>query len=107
MPLEKPPLSEDQIQLIKQWIDQGAVWEEHWSFVKPETPEIPSLSNNWVRNDIDKFVLDKLDQLDLPLKPNEEADQITLARRLSLDIVGLPPANLPLYNWKKVEISLT
>ena len=90
MPQDGDPLTEEQIDLIGHWIDQGAKWETHWAFVPPERPEIPEVDSDWVKNDIDAFVLEKLDQAGL--SPQPEADRETLIRRLSLDLVGLPPS---------------
>ena len=82
-------VSKKEIELLKQWIDQGAHYSEHWAFVKPQTPEIPAADKQWTKNSIDNFVYNKL--ASLKLKPNSEADKRTLLRRLSLDLTGLPP----------------
>jgi len=76
--------------LIRKWIAQGAPWEPHWAFIKPERPALPVVKNEkWVRNPVDRFVLARLEALGL--SPAPEADRRTLARRLSLDLTGLPP----------------
>ncbi len=83
-------LTPEQIQLIKTWIDQGAKWETHWSFTPPKQPELPPVQDkNWVRTPIDQFVLAKLEKEGL--KPSPEADKITLLRRVTFDLTGLPP----------------
>ena len=83
-------LTDKQVELIKQWIDQGAKWETQWSFVAPKRPPVPEVKNKaWVRNPIDNFVLARLDAEGL--KPSEEADRATLLRRVSFDLTGLPP----------------
>ena len=83
-------LSDAQITLVRRWIEQGATWSEHWAFVAPTRPEIPQVKNDrWVRNPIDAFVLARLEAQGLA--PSPEADRVTLLRRLSLDLVGLPP----------------
>lgn len=83
-------LTPEQIDKIRLWIEQGAVWEEHWAFASPTMPVIPEVSDpSWVRNPIDAFVLAKLDAAGL--KPAPEADRRTLARRAALDLTGLPP----------------
>jgi hypothetical protein len=83
-------LSQKQIDLIRRWIKQGAHWPEHWAFRAPTRPEIPPVKNQrWPRNPIDRFILARLDRE--MLRPSPEADKITLLRRLSLDLVGLPP----------------
>src|SRR5205085_12510491 len=72
------------------WIAQGAAWSEHWAFVAPVRPAPPAVDHSrWVRNAIDTFILARLDREGL--KPSPEADRITLLRRLSLDLIGLPP----------------
>jgi hypothetical protein len=84
-------LSAEEIQLLKRWIAQGAPYAEHWAFVKPKRPLVPRVKNTgWVRNPIDAFILARLEQEGL--KPSPEADRYTLIRRLSLDLIGLPPA---------------
>ncbi|MCC6369144.1 MAG: DUF1553 domain-containing protein [Bryobacterales bacterium] len=83
-------LTKEQVELIGKWIDQGAEWHTHWAYTAPVRPAIPEVSNKaWVRNPIDNFVLARLDKEGL--KPSPEADKVTLLRRLSLDLTGLPP----------------
>ena len=94
-------LADDQIATIKAWIDQGAQWPDnvgptvaaaktHWAFIPPVRPALPPIENTtWVRNPIDRFILARLEKENL--KPSPEADRITLLRRLSLDLTGLPP----------------
>jgi hypothetical protein len=83
-------LSAKQIGLIKEWIDGGAKWETHWSFVPPKRVAPPAVDTKaWVRNPIDSFVLAKLEQEHL--KPSIEADKTTLLRRVTFDLTGLPP----------------
>ena len=87
-PLEShKELSGEEIVLIEQWIREGAEWESHWAFEKPEKPPVPQLS--WGENEIDAFIYDSMREMGL--KPNLEADRPTLARRLALDLTGLPP----------------
>jgi hypothetical protein len=84
-------LTEDQIDLLKKWISQGAKYEKHWAFVPPKQSALPEIADKkWVRNEIDYFILNKLEQKGL--KPNEEADKERLLKRISLDITGLPPS---------------
>ena len=96
MPYKKPPLSDAQIALIGQWIDQGAPAPAdeqpernvHWAFLAPERIASPEVKNpKWVRNPIDRFILERLEKEGL--SPSPEADRITLIRRLSLDLLGL------------------
>jgi len=94
--LRMPPVSSGhnltpaQIELIKTWIDQGAKWETHWSFVAPERPPAPEVSNPaWAKTPLDRFVMAKLEKEGL--KPSPEADKATLLRRVTFDLTGLPP----------------
>ena len=102
MPYEKPPLKPAEISLIKEWIVQGGKFpadekvirgrrtSDHWAFQPIVRAKLPSVSNPaWVRNAIDAFVLSRLDRE--KLRPAAEADRVTLLRRLSLDLLGLPP----------------
>jgi len=83
-------VSKQQTELIRQWIEQGAVWSDHWAFVAPVRPAVPAVQNAaWVRNPIDAFILARLEKEGL--KPAAEADRVALLRRLSLDLTGLPP----------------
>ena len=90
MPLDHPPLADEEIKLIKKWLNDGATWETHWAYIKPDpalTP--PDVRSSWVRNGIDRFVLQKLKEEGL--SPAPEADRDVLIRRLSFDLTGLPP----------------
>ena len=83
-------LTDDEIELIRQWIKEGAKWVEHWSFLPPRRPALPKVGNTaWPRNGIDYFTLERLERESLT--PSREADQTTLLRRVSLDLTGLPP----------------
>jgi mono/diheme cytochrome c family protein len=84
-------LKPEQKELIRKWIEQGAPWEGHWSFIAPVRADPPTVKvTGWVRNPIDAFVLAKLEEKGL--KPAPEADKRTLIRRLSFDLRGLPPS---------------
>lgn len=88
---EHKDLKPAQIALIKAWIEQGAQWQPHWSFIPPQKAPLPEVKNKgWVRNSIDNFVLAKLEKEGL--SPAPEADAYNLARRVALDITGLPPS---------------
>ena len=107
MPSAGERLSAAEIDLLRAWIDQGAVWpkdssgdegvrqgtrpkSDHWSFQPITRPELPDLKNrNWARNPIDRFVAAKLEAEGV--KPSAAADKATLIRRASLDLTGLPP----------------
>lgn len=106
MPLDHPPLTPVQIQTLASWIDQGAKLpggetlaaassdpekQDHWAYNKPIRPAVPSVKEaTWVKNPIDAFLLARLEKEGI--KPSPEADRITLIRRLSFDLTGLPPS---------------
>jgi hypothetical protein len=90
-PESKKKLTDDQKQLLVRWIQEGAEYQPHWSLIKPTRPSVPKVGNTWwSRNPIDHFVAAKLEAAGLA--PAPEADRRTLARRLSLDLTGLPPS---------------
>lgn len=83
-------ISPAQREKLAEWIRQGAGWSTHWSFTPPVRPEVPRPANaDWVNNYVDAFVLARLEKEGL--KPSPQADKVTLLRRLSLDLTGLPP----------------
>jgi len=83
-------LTEYEKKLIEKWIEQGAEYKRHWSFIAPEKPALPEVKNEeWVRNPIDNFVLAKLEENGL--KPSPEADKAKLLRRVTFNLTGLPP----------------
>ena len=83
-------LSAEEIELLRQWIDQGAEWQQHWAYVPPVQHKRPEVKRqHWPRNWIDHFVLARLEKEGL--SPAVDADRVTLVRRLSFDILGLPP----------------
>ncbi len=84
------PLKPAQIESLKQWINAGAAWDEHWSLTPPRRPSAPQVSNTaWVKGEVDRYILARLD--DENFAPSPEADRVTLIRRLSFDLTGLPP----------------
>ena len=84
-------LSEREVNLLRTWIKAGAKVSQHWSYVPPVMPALPTVKNSaWSRNEIDRFILARLEREGLA--PSPEADRATLARRLSLDLTGLPPS---------------
>src|SRR6185437_7902795 len=96
MPFGMPALPQEQIDAIKSWIDHGAQWpdaiagDEHWAYIKPVKPALPEVKDKpWARNPIDNFVQARLEKEGL--HPSPEATKETLIRRLSLDLIGLPP----------------
>ena len=110
MPLDKDPLPDAQIAVLRHWIAQGAAWPgdaaapgdpsstqtaanttpEHWSYVAPHRPTPPAVkATDWVRTPIDQFILARLEKEGL--QPSHEASREALIRRVSLDLIGLPP----------------
>ncbi len=84
-------LSEHEVKIIEKWIKQGANYEKHWAFVKPEKAPLPKVKyNNWVKNEIDHFTYAKM--LERGLSPNPEAEKAFLLKRAALDITGLLPS---------------
>ncbi len=84
-------LSAYEISLVAKWIQQGAVYETHWAFIPPKKARLPAVSDKgWPNNEIDYFVLAKLEANQLT--PNEEADAERLLKRLCFDLTGLPPS---------------
>ena len=89
-PETKKELTPHQVNLLRDWIEQGATWQEHWAFVTPRSPSLPAVQDmGWPLHPIDRFVLAKMEEAGLP--PNPEADRRTLIRRITLDLTGLPP----------------
>ncbi len=83
-------LTAAQVETLKKWVQQGAEFQGHWSFLKVERPQAPKLADETrVVNDIDRFVLSRLEKE--KLKPQAEADKVSLIRRTTLDLTGLPP----------------
>ena len=84
-------LSAQEKERIKQWVAAGAEYQPHWAFIPPKRPALPEVKNAaWCRNAIDRFILARLEEAGLA--PNSEADRRTLARRVWLDLTGLPPS---------------
>jgi hypothetical protein len=89
-PQASPPLKAGDIELIKQWIAEGAEYTGHWAFTKPARPAVPDTKSTWPRQAFDHFVLEKLNAASLI--PSPPAEPSTLARRAALDLTGLPPS---------------
>ena len=90
-PSSNMKLSEREIKLVKKWIDQGAEYKPHWSFVPPQAVKPPAVKDgSWVTNTIDYFTLNKMEEMGLA--PNERAGKAHLLKRLSFDLLGLPPS---------------
>jgi hypothetical protein len=99
MPYHKEPLSEKEISIIYNWIDQGATWGTHWAYKTVENVEIPKPKGaflglfapqkiDWIQNDVDYFIFDRLKKE--KLDPSVLADKNTILRRVSLDLIGMP-----------------
>jgi hypothetical protein len=84
------PLNAQQIDVLRRWIDAGAKYEPHWSYIPPQRPAVSEVKNSaWARNDIDRLLLARLEPKNIV--PAAAADRVTLIRRLYFDLVGLPP----------------
>ncbi|TAD91341.1 MAG: DUF1549 domain-containing protein [Bacteroidetes bacterium] len=90
MPYKHAPLSKEDISTLKRWIDQGAKWGTHWAYLPVEKPGVPSVKHRWVKNNIDGFVYEQLEER--KLQPSAQAEKAVLLRRVSLDLTGLPPS---------------
>ncbi len=83
-------LTPRQIELLRRWVEQGAVYQNHWSYIPPQRPSVPAVGDpSWPRNPIDHFLLARLDREGL--RPSPEAPREALLRRVTLDLTGLPP----------------
>lgn len=83
-------LTSAQVELLRQWIAQGARYTEHWAFVAPRRPPVPAVKQkDWPRNPVDAFLLARMEKEGL--RPAPRAEPHVLARRLALDLTGLPP----------------
>ncbi len=113
MPYEKSKLSEAEIDLLTRWIDQGAAWGEHWAYSLPEKVDIPlktseagftpSNASDFIKNDIDYFILARLDEKQM--NANLPAEKNIIIRRLALDITGLPPSTALIEDFEDGDIS--
>jgi len=90
MPYHAPALPPEQIRLLRQWIKEGANWEDHWAFVAPKPQPLPAVNESgWIRQPLDRFILARLEKEGLA--PSPEANKSELLRRVSFDLTGLPP----------------
>ncbi|MET2984678.1 PSD1 and planctomycete cytochrome C domain-containing protein [Aureibaculum conchae] len=112
MPYKKPKLTDKEIELLTQWINEGANWGEHWAYSLPEKVEVPNIvhnaglssnNNSFAINSIDNFILNKLKSENL--QPNGFAEKNTIARRVALDLIGLPPSDNHVEQFIKGTIS--
>ncbi|MDW3651282.1 MAG: DUF1553 domain-containing protein [Bacteroidia bacterium] len=99
MPFEKDALAENEVEILRQWIEEGAEWGTHWAYVPLKEVEVPKEtlradingSENWGANSIDAFIAQKMEEKGL--SPNPEAQKEVLLRRLSFDLTGLPASD--------------
>lgn len=102
MPYQHAPLSEQEIKTLTNWVEQGAPWGDHWAFTSLKPVQVPVPSGalfglipgrkwDWVQNDIDRFIYQKIKEQHLT--PSPEADKATLLRRVALDLTGLPASS--------------
>ena len=90
MPYHAPPLLPQQIALFRQWIKEGAKWQDYWAFVPPKPQPLPEVKRaGWARQPMDQFILAWLEKEGLA--PSPEAEKAALLRRVSFDLTGLPP----------------
>lgn len=93
-------LSAKQLEVLTQWVKQDAAYQSHWAYVPPKSSRPPQVKREaWVINDIDRFVLSKLEQSGLDVSP--AADRVNLIRRLSFDLIGLPPTHQEVTDYVK------
>lgn len=101
-PDSKRSLKPYEKELIKKWISQGGKFQKHWAFQTPEKSALPKVTDTaWVQNEIDRFVLYKLEEQNLT--PSPRAKRETLVRRISLDLTGLPPGQEQMQKWADLE----
>jgi len=91
MPYKHERLSDEEVSILTRWIKQGAKWGDHWAYVPVKKTAVPDISNEWISNDVDRFIYKKLE--DQKLEPSPIADKATLLRRVSLDITGMYPSS--------------
>ena len=90
MPDGEERLSGDEVQLLRDWIDQGGKYDRHWAFVPPQAIKPPAAGEGWAVNPIDRFIAAGLEEANL--QPSDRADRQTLVRRVYQDLIGLPPS---------------
>ena len=83
-------LNDKEKEILKKWIEQGAIYEKHWAFIPPKLSDLPNVKDeSWVKNEIDYFILNEIEKKGLT--PSAQAANEKLVRRVSLDLTGLPP----------------
>ena len=88
MPYKEEPLSEQEIKILKDWIDEGAEWGTHWAYKPVEQQVVPELKSSWAKNAIDYFIQQKAEENGLQMSAQAEPE--VLARRVALDLIGFP-----------------
>ena len=96
-PKSNKTLSAHEKELLERWIAEGAAYSQHWAFIKPVRPAIPNVKLPTWQQPIDAFVMARLEHAGI--RPSQQADKITLIRRLSLDLRGLPPSAQEVYEY--------
>ena len=100
MPLDKSPLSKEEISILKNWINQGAEWKDHWAYLPVEPQNVPISKSNWSSSPIDQFIIETAEKNGL--EPMPKADFNILKRRIALDLVGIPMVDAfekPISEW--------
>jgi hypothetical protein len=90
MPYKHTALDDKEIDILSKWVKQGAKWGDHWAYLPVKPTELPDVDDDWGRNNLDKFILAKLEENNL--KPAKQADRATILRRVSLDLIGTYPS---------------
>ena len=90
MPYKHEPLSGAEINILTRWIKQGAKWGDHWAYIPVKKTALPEVDDAWIKNNVDRFILDRLNED--KLRPSPQADKPTLLRRVSLDLIGMYPS---------------
>lgn len=104
MPYKHEPLSDKEISILTRWIKQGAKWGDHWAYLPVKKTLVPDLEDQWIKNDVDKFIFEKIDEE--KLRPAPQADKATLLRRVSLDLIGMYPSeNVAKQYLKSTEVN--
>lgn len=87
---EQKQLTDAEKQLLRKWVERGANYQKHWSFVAPQRAPLPAVRDTtWLKNDIDRFILARIEAAGL--SPSPEASRESLIRRVTFDLTGLPP----------------
>ncbi len=91
MPFKHEPLSAEEINILREWVKEGAPWGQHWAYIPVAAPAVPDNTDSWIKNNIDHYILQRLQKEHL--QPEALADKPTLLRRVSLDLIGMYPSD--------------